>query len=168
MTYDLDNLKQELLDYIESEGFAVFRCQPGTLESLPTIFWDSDGFPDYKGFLRVAKVSEARVIVFAQREFSTDEIDDALEQLQSCEFGREEYRSIERNLNELRSFAGSTCSIEMAFDYQGRMYVYELATEWFQTFVDLSELLMAASSEDDGEEGEDGTDSSFGGYYSKN
>ena len=55
----------------------------------------------------------------------------------------------------------------MAFDYQNRMYVYELVTEWFQTFVDLSELVIAASASAD-DENEDEADSSFGGYYSKN
>jgi hypothetical protein len=168
VTFNLDHLKQELLDYIEAEGFAVFRCQPGALESVPTIYWDSESFPDYKSFLQVAKVSEARIVVFAGREFEATEIDDALEQLEDCEFGREEHRSIERNLNDLRAFAGRTCSLEIAFDHKGRMYVFDLVTEWFQTFLDLSELLMAAASTGDDEDGEDGADSSFGGYYSKN
>jgi hypothetical protein len=48
------------------------------------------------------------------------------------------------------------------------MYVYELVTEWFQTFADLSELLIAASTSDSDDDDEDETDSSFGGYYSKN
>jgi hypothetical protein len=170
VTFNLDHLKQELLDYIEAEGFAVFRCQPGSLESVPTIYWDSESFPDYKSFLRVAKVSEARIVVFADREFEATEIDDALEQLEDCEFGRDEHRSIERNLTDLRAFAGRTCSLEIAFDYKSRMYVFELVTDWFQTFLDLSELLMAAAStgNDDEEEEEGGSDSSFGGYYSKN
>ena len=55
----------------------------------------------------------------------------------------------------------------MAFDYQGRMYVYELVTDWFETFVELSDLLIAASSSDDGDD-KDEADGSFGGYYSKN
>jgi hypothetical protein len=55
----------------------------------------------------------------------------------------------------------------MAFGYQGHMYVYELMTEWFQTFMDMSDLLVAASANGD-DDGEDESDSSFGGYYSKN
>ena len=168
MTYNLDTLKQELLDYIVAEGFAVFRSQCGALEGLPTIFWDTDSHPEYQPFLNVAKSVDARIIVFAHREFEAEEIDDAVEQLADCEFGREEQRSIERSLTDLRAFAGSTCSIEMAFEVHGRLYVYELVTEWFQTFIDLSELLMAASSTENTGDDEDGTDSAFGGYYSKN
>ncbi len=167
MTFNLDTLKQELLDYIVSEGFAVFRGQPGLLESLPTIVWDAEAHPEYQAFLNVAKIVGARVIVFAHREFQSSEIEEAMEQIEDCDFAREELRSVERSLADLRAFVGSTCSIEMAFDYQGRMYVYELVTDWFQTFVDLSELLLTASSSDEDDD-EDETDSSFGGYYSKN
>jgi hypothetical protein len=166
VTFNLDTLKQELLDYIVSEGFAVFRGQPGILEDMPTITWDVEAHPEYQAYLNVAKISGARIIVFAHREFHADEIEDAEEQVQDCEFPREELRSVERSLSDLRAFIGSTCSIEMAFDYQGRMYVYELVTDWFQTFIDLSDLLLAASSPKDDDEDE--TDSSFGGYYSKN
>jgi hypothetical protein len=166
VTFNLDSLKQELLDYIVSEGFAVFRGQPGLLEGLPAILWDVEAHPEYQAYLNVAKISGAHIIVFAHREFHADEIEDALEQVQECEFPREKMRSVERSLADLRPFVGSTCSIEMAFDYQGRMYVYELVTDWFQTFVDLSELLMTATSSKDDDEDE--TDSSFGGYYSKN
>jgi hypothetical protein len=167
VTHNLDSLKQELLDYIVSEGFAVFRGQPGLFEGLPTILWDTDAHPDYQAYLNVAKIAGARIVVFAHREFPLDELEEAVEQSQDCELPREELRSIERSLSEMRPHVGSTCSIEMAFDYEGRMYVYELVTDWFQTFLDLSELLMAASPSNDDDD-EDESDSSFGGYYSKN
>lgn len=167
MTYNLDTLKQELLDYIASEDFAIFRGQPGAMEALPKIFWDTETYPEYQSYLNVAKVAGARIIVFAHRQFAAAEIDDALEQIEGCEFGRDEKRSVENSLADLRAFIGATCLIEMAFDFQGRLYVYELVTEWFQTFMDMSDLLLAASSTGDDED-EDESDSSFGGYYSKN
>jgi hypothetical protein len=166
---DLDSLKADLLDYIAAEGFALFQTQAGSLEGLPMIFWDTDAHPEYKAFLAVAKTAGARIVIFGQRKFEAEEIDDALEQMKDCEFGREERRSMERSLAGLRPFVGATCTLEMAFDYQGRLYVFELVTDWFQTFADLSDLLLTASSADeDEEEDDDESDSSFGGYYSKN
>jgi len=164
---NLDSLKQELLDYIASEEFAIFRGQSGNMEGLPKIYWDTEAYPEYQPYLNVAKIAGARIIVFAHREFDAAEIDDALEQIQDCDLGRDEQNTVESSLAELRAFAGSTCIIEMAFDYQGRMYVFELVTEWFQTFMEMSDLLIAAASANDDEE-EDESDSSFGGYYSKN
>jgi hypothetical protein len=164
---DLDSLKVELIDYIAAEGFALFRSQPGSLEGLPMIFWDTDAHPEYKAFLAVAKAAGASVVIYGHREFQAEEIDDALEQMKDCEFGREERRSMERTLAGLRPYAGATCSLEMAFDHQGRLYVFELVTDWFQTFADISDLLLTASSTDE-EDDNDESDSSYGGYYSKN
>ena len=72
MTYNLDTLKQELLDYIVAEGFAVFRSQSGALEGLPTIYWDTETHPEYQPFLNVAKSADVRIIVFAHREFEEE------------------------------------------------------------------------------------------------
>jgi len=47
-----------------------------------------------------------------------------------------------------------------AFDHQNRMYVYELVTDWFQTFVDLTGSLWQRTSHGDDED-EDEADSSF-------
>lgn len=168
MDLDLENLKEEILRYVAAEGFAVFRSQPGSLEGLPVISWDSAGHPDYRAFLEVAKTAGARIIVFAHREFAAEDLDDAQEQLEDCDLGREEQRSIERSLSEMRRFVGFTCSLEMAFDHQGRVYVFELMTEWFQTFAEMTELLLAASAAEIEEDDEDESDSSFGGYFSKN
>jgi hypothetical protein len=168
VTYNLDILKQELPDYIAAEGFAVFRGQPGSFEAVPNMFWDTEAHPEYQAYLNVAKVSGARVIIFAHREFEAEEIGEALDQMQDCELSHEQQRSMERSLVDLRAYVGNTCSIEMAFDHQGRLYIYELVTDWFQTYLDLSDLLISATAVDVENGDEDGTDSSFGGYYSKN
>lgn len=170
MDLDLDSLKEDVFQYLATEGFLVFRSQAGALEGLPMIFWDTEGYPSFRDFLAVAKESGARVIVFAHRQFQAEEIDEAREQIEECELILEEKRSIERSLADLRAFVGLTCTLELAFDHQGRLYVFELTTDWFQTFANLSDLLIAASSADTEEDDDEDDESrgSFGGYYSKN
>src|SRR5258708_14734521 len=97
MTYNLDTLKQELLDYIVAEGFAVFRSQAGALEGLPTIYWDTEAHPEYQPFLNVAKSADPRIIVFAHQLFEAEEMADALAQLQHSQLGHEEQASIQRS-----------------------------------------------------------------------
>jgi hypothetical protein len=166
---DLDSLREEVFKYLATEGFAVFRSQAGGLEGLPMIFWDTEAHPEFRDFLAVAKELGARVIIYAHREFQAEEIDEAKEQIEDCDLVLEERRSIERSLSDLRAFGGLTCTLELAFDHQGRLYVFELTTDWFQTFANLSDLLMAASSADTEEDDEDDeSGGAFGGYYSKN
>jgi hypothetical protein len=161
---NLDTLKQELLDYLSSEGFAVFRAQPG-LSDDKSVAWDTASHPNYESFLNAAKAAGARMVIFAHREFSLDELEEALEQAQECELPREEQRSLESGLAELRPNVGATCSIELGFNFEGRLYTYELVTDWYESYLELSELAMTATSS--GEDDEDEADG-FGGYYSKN
>jgi hypothetical protein len=161
---NLDLLKDEILEYLAGEEFLVFRSIPGGLEGHPMVFWDAPGYPDYRAFLHVAKQSGARIILFAHRELTAGEVDDTVEMLQHSTLARDERRSIERSLDGLRSNIGSVCSIELGFAYDGRLYVFELVTDWFSTFMDFLELLEAASGDE--EEDEDGP--SLGGYFSKN
>jgi len=52
---NLETLKGEILEYLESTDFAVFRSHPGGLEGLPIITWDSGTLSGYRAFLDVAR-----------------------------------------------------------------------------------------------------------------
>jgi hypothetical protein len=161
---NLDTLKQEILEFLNSGGFAVFHSSPGVLESFPLVLWDTERFPDYQMFLEVARQTDIKLILFASREFDASDLDDLLAQLDESELTREEKRQYESRLRELRIFAGVTCSLELAFDYHSRLYVYEVQPDWYEEFMAVEEEITARASDDDGSMDDD----SLGGYYSKN
>jgi len=160
---NLDTLKREILESLESSGFAIFRGCPGGLEGIPLVLWDIEHHPDYQMFLDTARKTGARLIIFACREFETSDIDDLLEQLEECGLPRDEQREYERRLKELRIFEGVTCSLELAFDCDSRLYVYEVQPDWYEDFLNLEEEITSQSSDDDLD-----TRDSLGGYFSKN
>jgi hypothetical protein len=160
---NLDTLKHEILDYLGSTGFAIFHGAAGGLDGLPMVLWDSERYPDYRMFLEVAQKSEVKLILFASRELESEEIDDVVAQLDECELSREEYRDYESRLSSLRAYEGFTCTLELAFDYNSRLHVYEVQPDWFEEFLNIQDELMARMT---GDEIED--DDSLGGYYSKN
>jgi hypothetical protein len=161
---NLDTLKREIADYLDSAGFAVFRGSPGGLEGIPIVLWDVEHHPDYQMFLDVARKSGAKMVIFATREFESADVDELLEQLEDCGLARNEQREYESRLRELRIFEGVTCSLELAFDYDSRLYVYEVQPDWYEEFLNLEEEISSHFA-DDGEL--DGGDS-LGGYFSKN
>lgn len=163
MDLNLDTLKREILEYLSSSGFAVFHSTPGALDGYPLVLWDTEQHPDYQEFLQVAKQVDAKLILFASREFSSDDIDDLIGHLGEVELTREDRREYESRLREMRIFEGITCSIELAFDYQSRMYVYEVQPDWFEEFLGIEDEILAQA---EGEEIEG--DDSLGGYFSKN
>ena len=136
MDLNLEPLKREILAYLDASEFAVFHSSPGGLDSLPMVLWDSERYPDYRMFLEVARKAGVKIVLFA-----------------SCEL----------EAADLRVHEGVTCSIELAFDFNSRIYIYELQPDWYDDFVNLEEEIMAHVP--DSEEDEDG---SLGGYYSKN
>ena len=164
MDLNLDTLKREILDHLDSAGFAVFHSNPGGLEGLPMVIWDAERHPDYQMFLDVAAKSGIKIILFASREFESSDLDDLIAQIEDCGLTREEQREYEARLRELRIFEGVTCSIELAFDYNSRLYVYEVQPDWYEEFLGVEDEIMSHLAESD----TDSSDDSLGGYFSRN
>jgi hypothetical protein len=163
MDLNLDTLKHEILEYLESAGFTIFHSTTGGLEGLPMVVWNAEQYPDYRMFLETARQTGAKLIVFASSEFDPEELEEALSELESCDFTRDERRDLERRLGEFRLYEGVTCSLELAFDYQSHYYVYELRPDWYEEFLNIGDEIDAhlpTPAEDD--------DGSLGGYFSNN
>ncbi len=66
-------------------------------------------------------------------------------------------------MRQLRAYEGFTCSVELSFTLEGRIYLYESHTEWYAALNEiLAELDAASGNEDEAEDG------SMGGYFSNN
>ena len=164
MDVNLDTLKREILEYLEAAGFAVFRSSPGGLEGLPMVLWDVEHHPDYQAFLGVAQQAGIKLILFGAAEFEASDLDELQEQLDDCDLTRDERREYESRLREMRVFEGVTCSIEIAFDYHSRLYVYEVQPDWYEEFLTLEEEITSRFSDESDLDAGD----SMGGYFSKN
>jgi hypothetical protein len=160
---NLDTLKHEILDYLEASGFAVFRSSPGSLDGFPMVLWDSEHYPDYQMFLDVMRKCDVKTVLFASREFEASDVDELLEQIEECELSREEQRDYQSRLRDLRANEGVTCSIELAFDYNSRFYVYEVQPDWYGEFLELEDEIATRLADDDLDDGD-----GLGGYFSKN
>jgi hypothetical protein len=161
---NLDTLKREILDYLDAHGFAIFHGSSGGLESQSMVLWDTEHHPDFQSFLDVAAKCSAKLVIFATREFSSDDIEELTAQLDECELTREERRSYESRLREMRIFEGVTCSLELAFDHNSRLYVYEVQPDWYEDYLTIEEEIVSRFSDDDASD----DDGSLGGYFSKN
>jgi len=160
---NLDTLKSEILDYLDAGGFVVFHGNAGGLEGLPIVVWNSEKYPDYQMFLETAKSLAARLVIFATSEFCVDEVDAALEELETCDFTRDERRDLERRLSDLRAYDGFTCSLELAFDYQSRYYVYEIRPDWYEDFLTIGDEIDTHLPTESGDD-----PGALGGYFSNN
>jgi hypothetical protein len=159
---NLDTLKLEILEYLESVGFAVFHGSPGGLEGMPMVLWDSERHPDYRMFLDVAQKCGTKLVIFGSREFENEAIDELVAQLDDCDLDHEERRDYESRLRKLRPYAGVTCVLELAFDYDSRLYVYEVQPDWYEEFMGIDDEITERMAGPDEEE------DLPGGYFSNN
>lgn len=163
MRPNLDSLKIEIQEFLESEGLATFFGHSRSMDSLQLVYWNCELHPDYKEFIKAAKAAGAQLIVYTPTELTSDVVDDALERLESLEMPRDEYRKLERRLKEMRSYEGFTCQIELSFELATRVYVFDLRTEWYEELTDLVDDLEILGGELSDEDEEP-----LGGYFSKN
>jgi hypothetical protein len=162
MKPNLDSLKMEIEQYLEECGLAVFHGYSRMLESASSVYWDCDKYPDHKLFINAARTAGAQLIVFHLREFAAEQVMDALEQLADCDLPRDECREFERRLSDVRMYQGFLCEIELSFDHQGRVFVFDLRTEWYDEFSSiLDEIQMLSADAED-------NDTPMSGYFSKN
>ena len=164
MDLNLETLRTEILNYLAASDFAVFRGFAGGLEELPVISWDTERFPDYRMFLDAAQKIGQKMILFASREFEEIEVEEALEGIEEASVTRDEQRDLERRVRGARRHTGETCTLEMAFDYNSHLYVYELQPDWYQEFLETCDEITTMLPVSEGGDAEDG----LGGYYSNN
>ncbi|MBI4889946.1 MAG: hypothetical protein HY821_04920 [Acidobacteria bacterium] len=162
MNPNLDSLSEEIQQYLEGEHFIIFRSLSRSLDEGSFVYWDAGRQPDYRKFLDCALQLGVRLIHFHTREFRHDHREEALELVEEADLTREEKRDLQRRIKELAIYEGFVCAIELTFDFEGRIYVYELETEWFEEWRDILDELDASDAEP--AEGESG----YGGFYSNN
>lgn len=161
MALDLESLRAEIQAYLDDSGLAVFHGYHRMTDTLNQVSWDTERYPNFKEFLSTAHKTGAKLIVFHHQAFSLDHIDEALDRLEESDFTHEEKRNYETRLRKLQAYEGFTCAVELSFCLEGRLYLFELHTEWYEALNDiLAELDAAAEEQED-----DGT---LGGYFSNN
>ena len=63
-------------------------------------------------------------------------MEEALEGIEEAAITRDEQRELERRVRGARKHAGETCTLEMAFDYNSHLYVYEVQPDWYEEFLE--------------------------------
>jgi hypothetical protein len=164
MKQNLDSIKNEIVSYLNANGFLVFHGFSRNVDVTPEVEWDTFHYPDYKDFLEVAKQLGVKLVVLHHRDFSSSIIDRALDEISGSGLDYQEQRQFEQRMRELSMYDGFTCMVELSFDHQDNVYMFELRTDWYNELnMILEELDLASGVDADDEE-----DNPLGGYYSKN
>ena len=98
--------------------------------------------------------------MITEDEFSEEELDEAIDLLETTDFDRDSQRSYQSQLEELRGFIGMTAGVELGFLHDGVLFSYQVTAEWYDNFLSIVDMIDATTGEDD--------DAPLGGYFSNN
>jgi hypothetical protein len=131
MEQDLHNLKDDMIAFIEGHGLRRFNAYLS--DDVPSVPWTVDeDHPDaWKDFVELAKAAGANFVTMNFVDLEREDVELLLNRLQEIEYMNEE------DLEEarwLKNFAGKVGFLQLGFASQGVMFIYELATEWYETF----------------------------------
>lgn len=163
MKPNLEILRTEIPGALETEGFVVFHGYGGPADSADEVEWDTKNHPEYTDFIAVARKLDVKLIVFRTQTFSGALIEQVEEDLEELGLPSDERREYERRLKDTRVYEGFTCGLELGFSYDKRSYVFELHTEWYREFLDLSDEVDSLLDVE-----EDTGRGPIGGYFSRN
>jgi hypothetical protein len=164
MKLNLDSLKTEITSHLKKNGFIVFHGFSRGPDGPAEVEWDTAHYPDYKQFIDVASQLGIKLVVLHHRDFSSTIIDRAMDEISGSGMEYQDQKQLEQRLRELAMYDGFTCMIEISFDFEETVYVFELRTEWYNELNAILDELDFHSDLDADADGED----PLGGYYSKN
>ncbi|HEU0123919.1 MAG TPA: hypothetical protein VFQ91_25530 [Bryobacteraceae bacterium] len=169
MNPDLDKLKTQLPAELESLGFVVFHGLSRADEESGAVLWDTVQRPDYQDFLQCASKLSVKILVFNTRELEKQNLADVQDELDALDMAPSERRDLDRRLKALHPYTGFTSNLELSFDYNGTIYLYEIRSEFMNEFLAImnevdSGLFPPSTFEDDDPDSTPGG----GGYFSRN
>lgn len=131
MEQDLHNLKDDMVAFIEGHGLRRYNAFIG--EDVPSVPWSADeDHPDaWKDFVELAKASGVAFVTMNFAGLDKEDVDILLNRLQEIEYMSDE--DVEE-ARWLRNFAGKVGFIQLGFPCQGVMFLYELSTDWYETY----------------------------------
>lgn len=162
MALDLETLRTDIQAYLDEAGIPIFYGYHQMSDTLNQVVWDTELRPDFRQFVTTAQKAGAKLFVFHHQAFTLDQIDEALDQLEETDFTRDEKRSFETRLRQLRAYEGFTCSVELSFSLDRLIYVYQVHTEWYDALAEILAELDVATEEEEEDDGQ------LGGYFSNN
>lgn len=132
MEQDLNNLKDDMIAFIEGHGMKRF---PGIVnEDVAGVLWtppEEDQLDSWKDFVELAKASGVTFVTMHHEILEAEEVDFLVDRLEDCTYLTEE--DVEE-ARWLKNFAGKVGHLELGFPAQGVMFMYTISTEWYENF----------------------------------
>jgi hypothetical protein len=150
---NLISLKDDMIAFIAGHGMR--RLNGYVTEDVPTILFEEENPDGWKDFVEHAKAAGAPFVTMSEVVLEKSDIAILLDQIRAQTFPDDEAPELD-DAEYLVNYVGKIGYLQLGFAHQGVMFVFEVATDWYDRFQDLLETVseLGGIVLDDGESDE--------------
>ena len=135
---NLISLKDDMVAFIAGHGMR--RLNGYVTEEVPTVIFEEETPDSWKDFVEHAKASGAAFVTMSEVVLEKSDIAILLDQLRDQTLPGEDSPDID-DAEYLVNHVGKVGYLQLGFAHQGVMFIFEIATDWYDRFQDLIETV---------------------------
>jgi hypothetical protein len=135
---NLISLKDDMVAFIAGHGMR--RLNGYITEDVPTVVFEDDNPDAWKDFVEHAKAAGAPFVTMSEVVLEKSDIAILLEQLRDQTFPDEDAEELD-DAEYLVNHVGKVGYLQLGFAHQGVMFIFEIATDWYDSFQSLMETV---------------------------
>jgi hypothetical protein len=133
---NLISLKDDMVAFIAGHGMR--RLNGYVTEEVPTVIFEEETPDSWKDFVEHAKAAGAPFVTMSEVILEKTDIAILLDQLREQPFPDDDGPEID-DAESLVKHVGKIGYLQLGFAHQGVMFIFEIATDWYDRFQTLIE-----------------------------
>jgi len=135
---NLISLKDDMVAFIAGHGMR--RMTGYVSEEVPTVLFEEENPDGWKDFVELAKASGAPFVTMSEVVLEKTDVAALIEQIRDQVYPDDESQEID-DAERLVRHVGKVGYLQLGFAHQGVMFLFEVATDWYDSFQDLLETV---------------------------
>jgi hypothetical protein len=135
-TDNLISLKDDMIAFIAGHGLR--RMNGYVAEEIPSVLFEEENSDGWKDFVELAKASGAPFVTMSEVVLEKADVAILIERIRDQVYPEDDSLEID-DAERLVRHVGKTGYLQLGFAHQGVMFLFEIATEWYDRFQDLLE-----------------------------
>jgi hypothetical protein len=135
---NLISLKDDMVAFIAGHGMR--RLNAYVTEEVPTVIFEEENADGWKDFVEHAKAAGAPFVTMSEVILEKSDVAILLDQLRDQSFPDDASEDLD-DAEYLVNHVGKIGYLQLGFAHQGVMFIFEVATEWYDSFQSLMETV---------------------------
>jgi hypothetical protein len=135
---NLISLKDDMVAFIAGHGMR--RLNGYVTEDVPTVLFEEENPDGWKDFVEHAKAAGAPFVTMSEVVLEKSDIALLLDQIRDQSFPNDAAEELE-DAEYLVKHVGKVGYLQLGFAHQGVMFIFEIATDWYDSFQNLMETV---------------------------